>query len=158
MSKLDELFRNILPSQTKEIIEQAERIIQMKQTKELPTVSQKAIKSALNALTATGCVYKVITTTGEEIIHDPDNRLNKRKHTVNRDDLPYEHGDLKRHYSPYVENMQVGDVVEIPFNDDLPAVSIQSSMSAYLSKQWGNGSYTTATNKAKKVIELLRIS
>jgi hypothetical protein len=137
---------------------QSEGKKKMRKSKELPTVSQRAIKSALNALTATGCIYKVITTTGEEIIHDPDNRLNKRKMTVNRDDLPYEYGDLKRHYAPYVQNMKVGDVVEIPFNDDLPHGAIQSSMSAHLSKVWGNGSYTTATNKTKKVIELLRIS
>jgi len=37
-------------------------------------------------------------------------------------------------------------------------VAIQSSMSAYLSKQWGNGSYTTVTNKEKGVLEVLRIA
>lgn len=130
----------------------------MRKPLELPLVKTRAIATAVNTLNAIGCVYKIILPTGAEIMRDPDNALNKRKHTINRDELPYGYGDLKRHYLPYVQNMQVGDVTEIPYNENLPAVSLQSSLSAHLSKVWGNGTYTTATNKIKKVIELLRVA
>ena len=51
----------------------------------------------------------------------------------------------------------VGQVAQIPYTDELPYSSLQSSASAYLSKAWGNGSYTTATNKTTKCLEILRI-
>jgi hypothetical protein len=159
MSQLD-LFRKerVLPEEFMKTIKRVERNLEMKKEKEMPMVKIKAMNAALNTLHAIGCVYKVITPLGDELIHDPSNLLNKRKHHVNRDELPYAHGDLKRHYAPYVDNMQVGDVSSIPYSDTLPAVAIQSSMSAYLSKQWGNGSYTTVTNKEKGVLEVLRIA
>jgi len=130
---------------------------QNKQAKEMPLVTVRAMHNALETLSAIGCAYKVVGPDLVEVTHDPEHLLEKRKHTVKREDLPYGYGDLKRHYLPYIENLQVGQVAQIPYNDSLPYPALQSSAAAHLSKVWGNGSYTTATNKATKCLEILRI-
>jgi hypothetical protein len=126
--------------------------------REMREVHKRALEDGISRLKAVGCVFKILTPTGEEIIHDPSNLLDKRKQKVNRDDLPYAYGDLKKHYLPYLENMQVGDVAEIPYSDTLPAVAIQSSLSAHLSTNWGRGTYTTTTNKKTQMLEVLRLA
>lgn len=131
--------------------------MKIKQPTAMPLVSVRAMKSALETLSAIGCSYKVIGPDLIEVTHDPEHRLDRRKQTVNRADLPYAHGDLKRHYLPYIENLQVGQVAQIPYSETLPYTPLQSSLAAFLSKQWGNGSYTTATNKATQMLEVLRI-
>ena len=131
--------------------------MKVKQPTAMPLVSVRAMKNALETLSAIGCSYKVIGPDLIEVTHDPEHLLEKRKHTVKREDLPYAHGDLKRHYLPYIENLQVGQVAQIPYSESLPYTPLQSSLAAFLSKQWGNGSYTTATNKSTQMLEVLRI-
>jgi hypothetical protein len=123
----------------------------------MPLVSVRAMKSALETLSAIGCSYKVIGPDLVEVIHDPAHLFEKRKRSAVPNDAPYNYGDLKHHYLPYIENLAVGQVAQIPYTDELPYSSLQSSASAYLSKAWGNGSYTTATNKITKCLEILRI-
>ena len=134
-----------------------ERKGNMKPVRELREVHKKAIDDAMSRLKAVGCAFKIVTPVNSEIIHDPNKVLDKRKQTVNRADLPYAYGDLKRHYLPYIENLQVGQVAQIPYSESLPYTALQSSLAAYLSKEWGNGSYTTATNKSTQMLEVLRI-
>ena len=139
--------------------ERQERKFKMKskQPVSMPLVSVRAMKSALETLRAIGCVYKVIGPDLIEVTHDPAHVFDKRKRSAVPADAPYNYGDLKHHYLPYVENLEVGQVAQIPYTDELPYSSLQSSASAYLSKAWGNGSYTTATNKITKCLEILRI-
>lgn len=151
-NKLVEALNNVM-------LKRKERKLKMK-TKQpvvMPLVTARAMKNALETLNAIGCVYKVIGPDLNEVIHDPACMFEKRKRTVKAVDTPYNYGDLKNHYLPYVENLAVGQVAEIPYTDELPYPALQSSASAYLSKVWGNGSYATATNKTNKCLEILRI-
>jgi hypothetical protein len=150
-NKLTEALNNIMAKRQ-------ERKGNMKPVRELRDVHKKAIDDAMSRLKAVGCAFKIVTPVNSEIIHDPNKVLDKRKHTVNRDDLPYHYGDLKRHYLPYISNVAVGDVVEIPYSDNLPYAAIQSSLSAHLTNTWGRGSYTTTTNKKTKNLEVLRLA
>ncbi len=139
--------------------ERQERKLKMKskQPVAMPLVSVRAMKSALETLSAIGCSYKVIGPDSVEVIHDPAHLFEKRKRSAVPNDAPYNYGDLKHHYLPYIEDLEVGQVAQIPYTDELPYSALQSSASAYLSKAWGNGSYTTATNKTTKCLEILRI-
>ena len=121
-------------------------------------VHKKALDDAIARLKAVDCAFKILTPVGDEIIHDPKHLLEKRKHKVDRSNLPYAYGDLKRHYMPYIQNVKVGDVVEIPYTDTLPYAAIQSSLSAHLTDVWGKGNYTTTTNKNTKMLEVLRLA
>lgn len=125
---------------------------------EFREIHKKALNDAVNRLKAVNCVFKILTPEGEEIIHDPKNLLDKRKVKVNRRDLPYAHGDLKKHYLPYIENVPVGGLAEIPYNDEMPHMAIQSSLTAHLSTHWGKGNYTTSTNKKTQMLEVLRLA
>jgi hypothetical protein len=120
---------------------------------EVPQVVMKAIDEAINKLRVTGCAFKVMLPNDEFVIHDID-RIEPKKIQRNR---TYAHGELKQHYWPYLANLQVGEVASIPYSDELPVAALQSSATAYLSNTWGNGSYTTSTNKEKQVLEVLRL-
>jgi len=156
----EQQHRNKLTEALNKIMaERQERKFKMKskQPVSMPLVSVRAMKNALETLRAIGCVYKVIGPDLIEVTHDPAHVFDKRKRSSVPADAPYNYGDLKHHYLPYVENLEVGQVAQIPYTDELPYSSLQSSASAYLSKAWGNGSYTTATNKITKCLEILRI-
>jgi hypothetical protein len=150
-NKITETLNNIMAKRQ-------ERKGNMKPVRELREVHKKAIDDAMSRLKAVGCAFKIVTPINSEIIHDPNKVLDKRKQTVRRADLPYSYGDLKKHYMPYIENVSVGDVVEIPYDDGLPYFAIQSSLSAHLTNTWGKGSYTTTTNKKTKNLEVLRLA
>jgi hypothetical protein len=125
----------------------------------LNIVQRKALSDAIVRLKAANCSFKIVLPNGEEISHDPDNRLSpKRKSKNMRCGGVYNRGDLKRHYLPYISNLVPGSIAEIPYTNELPYQAIQSSLSAHLSTEWGIGSYTTATNKKTKMIELLRLA
>ena len=151
-NKLAEVLNNIMAKRQERKFK-----VKTKQPVAMPLVSVRAMKNALETLRAIGCVYKVIGPDLIEVMHDPDHVFDKRKRSTVPADAPYNYGDLKHHYLPYVEKLTVGQVAQIPYTDELPYSSLQSSASAYLSKVWGNGSYTTATNKSTKCLEILRI-
>ena len=146
-SKLREALYNAMAKRQERKSKMKIKITKPKAAPVFLEVHKAALASAEARLKAIGCVYKIITPVGEEIVHDPNHLLDKRRQKVSREDLPYAYGALKKHYLPYVENIQVGGVAEIPFTDDMPAAAIQSSLTAHLTNEWGKGNYTTSTNR-----------
>ena len=124
--------------------------------KQTPMIIITTINETLNKLKVTGCAFKVLLPNGEMVIHDPHEVLNKRKHNADPN-RPYGYGDLCKRYKPVIEHMAVGEVQSVPFDDLHPADSLQSSMTAWMSTNWGKGSYTTVTNKDAQTIEVLRL-
>ena len=122
--------------------------------KEIPQVVMKAVHEAVNKLRVTNCAFKIMLPDGEIVEHGMDRLEPKKAITRNR---TYKHGELKERYYPYVANLQVGEVAEIPYDDAIPFAALQSSVTACLSLMWGNGSYTSSTNKEKQVVEILRL-
>lgn len=122
------------------------------------SVQKKVLEDAIARLKAANCAFKIVTPDNDEIIHDPNKVLDKRKQHIDRSDLPYSYGDLKKHYLPYLTGMNVGDVAEIPYTDTLPPLAIQSSLTAHLTNAWGKGNYATTTNKKTKMLEVLRLA
>jgi hypothetical protein len=120
-----------------------------------PKVVLNAIKEATNKLVVTGCSFKVILPNGEEQIHDPHNLLNPvKKITRKVKDRPY--GSLLAHYKPFVDSMNVGDVVVVPRNE-FTFQELQSAITAWCGHKWGNGSVTTSKNKDDDTVEVLRL-
>jgi hypothetical protein len=148
----------LFDDEVNEIEVQPRRRKQMKAKPNFQAIHRKAIDDAIARLKAVGCSFKIITPIDEEIFYDPDNKMGKPKKRTKRDEGSYSHGDLKKHYGPYLENVAIGQVVEVPYTDDLPYAPLQSSLSAYLSNAWGKGTYTTVTNKKTKMLEVLRLA
>lgn len=132
------------------------KVKKMKKKIETPMVVLNTIKDTLHKLKVTNCAYKVMLPNGEIVTHDPNKVFEKRKHNPDPN-RPYKYGDLCARYKPIIENMVAGDVSSVPYDDDHPANNIMSSMTAWMSSNWGNGSYTTVTNKQAKTIEVLRL-
>jgi len=126
----------------------------MEAQKEIPQVVMKAVHEALNKLRVTNCAFKIMLPDGEIVEHEM-NRLEPKKANIRN--RTYKHGELKERYYPYIANLQVGEVAEIPYDDAIPFAALQSSATAFLSLLWGNGSYTSSTNKEKQVLEILRL-
>lgn len=123
---------------------------------DLPQVVRKTINQAEALLRASGCSFKIVNSAGEEVIHDPEGRFAPKRAARKRmSNAPY--GELAQYYRPFIADVKVGDVVEIPVGTYV-AESLRSSLCARLSTDWGKGSYTCSINKATNTVELLRIS
>lgn len=121
----------------------------------LPSIVTRVINEATNKLLVSGCAFKVVLPNGEVQEHDPNNWLNpEKKLTRQRKDRPY--GTLCNYYRPYVENMQVGEVVVIP-RREFTFVELQSAVTAWCGHHYGNGSVTSSKNVSNDTLELMRL-
>lgn len=136
----------------------AQRISRViKQIGEGGGIKQRAIEDHLEILRNLGCEYMVVTDFDRTYVYgdkiappQPVKPKTKR--------LPP--GTFSTHYKPLMEPMKVGDVVSIPFKNELgvsldPA-RLNSAISAYAATHWGAGAGTTFINRKTKAVEVLR--
>ena len=109
---------------------------------------------AVVILQAMPAVKFVIVLPDGTTITQGDLQLEKAKQRTRN--LRYPIGSVCQYYKPYVADLQVGQMVEIPF-DKFDPEPLRSGIASYCSKMWGNGSAMTAINRGKKCVELLRI-
>lgn len=69
---------------------------------------------------------------------------------------PYPKGETRSYYLPYIENLQVGEDVAIPYSYFDPKV-LASNISAFCCHKWGSFSAITARNDKEQSVEVLRI-
>ena len=68
----------------------------------------------------------------------------------------YKRGETKSYYWPLIENMQTGDIIEVPCNDyDLPTLA--KNISAACGHSWGKGSAITQSNKDHNLVVVMRV-
>jgi len=65
-------------------------------------------------------------------------------------------GSARFHYKPYLADLQIGNLIEIPY-EKFDVQSLRSGISAHCCTIWGKGSAITAVNRSKKCIEVLRM-
>ena len=119
------------------------------------TIQKQAAEKAIALLNASGAQFKVIFADGTEYgdLEVVTQKKHKRKVT-----LPY--GTLQSLYKPYVDEMQVGGVAQLPIAEAVAlgasANALRSAATAYASTKWGNNTYiSTITDKH---VELLRVA
>lgn len=118
-------------------------------------LQQIVLSRALSMLRGAGCKYIVIDLNGAEHAHgglklalpEPEPKRRTRKFIV-----PL--GTYKKVYAPYVQDLQVGQTVLIPYNG-LDPEGLQSACSAWCSKHWGNGS--SMSHQTFDGLELMRL-
>lgn len=116
-------------------------------------IQVKTLHNAIRLLSVLPVKYKVITEDGEEfgvleVVKQPK-RVPRNPHK--------KWGDLSEYAKSFIESMEVGEVVFLPCADFEPE-SLRSSASSWMSKTWGNGTYTTLLSKDRSTIEVLRLS
>ena len=117
-------------------------------------VQQVAIERAVQLLKASGASFKVIWYDKEwgDLTVAKEKPKGKRQSLYEAEGRKY--GDIKAHYWPLVEHMQVGDIVVVPFAS-FTKQSLQKGVSSGLCHAWGPGSNMVVLGNAG--VEVLRI-
>jgi hypothetical protein len=116
------------------------------------TVQHIALTRALKALDAIGARYAVQydgQTYGTlQLAPEPKPRT--------RAGARYPRGATRAHFGPYLEPMQPGDVVAIPYGDFEP-YALSCNVAAACHNAWGKGNSVTKRDPLARVINVLRI-
>jgi hypothetical protein len=116
-------------------------------------VQVEALSRALKLLNAAGCQYAVIDSAGTK--HGTLELASKCDEAKKRNHPP---GAYLEHHKHMTEAMKPGDSITIPlgkFGSKEDRESLRSSISGYCSREWGAGTYITAS--VADGIELLRV-
>jgi hypothetical protein len=68
----------------------------------------------------------------------------------------FEYGSVTKYLEPYIKELEVGQVVEIPINE-FGQHRLQSTSGAWFNRVRGIGSQTSTFNKENNTIEVLRL-
>lgn len=112
-------------------------------------IKQQTLKRAIAMLNAIGVSYAIVEEDGT--------RHGELEVVPKQNGRKYPRGTLSGIVKPYIENMKVGDVVQIPVGDFEPE-EIRSAAVSWSCYHWGNQTITTVVNKENNTIEALRIS
>lgn len=118
-------------------------------------ILDRVITVSLRNLRQAGCAFKVVDSSGNVFEHNSERifKKEKKKHYAHK----YEYGAVRRTYIDYIRSLEVGGVASIPFDDVVDPQAMQSGACAWMSENWGAGSFTTHVNRNNKTVEVLRL-
>jgi hypothetical protein len=111
-------------------------------------------KKALMTLDATGAQYRIIMPDGTHYGTLP--YVEPKPEKAKRRSLKHPYGTLRKHYLPFLENIQPGECREVPCGPFLVA-DLAGAISSYFCATIGNGAAVVARNNEKKLVEVLRV-
>jgi hypothetical protein len=117
----------------------------------ITNIKAEAAHRAMKLLDASGFQYAVLMD-GEKFGALEIMESNNRPGWVR-----YSRGMTRRHYWPYLQDMQPGDVAEIP-QGGFNMATLASNISAACCHTWGNGSAICQRDEANAVVTVLRVS
>lgn len=100
-------------------------------------------------------VQFVVVAPGDRVFKYGDWELVPKKQGKQRRAYKYERGAVRNHIRPYLDNLQAGEVVEIPVGE-FDVAAIQSNVSNYARLLWGEGNHTTTRARDHSYVELYR--
>lgn len=115
-------------------------------------IQKKAIEQFEQVLIKAGAKYKIILEDGTQYgeLDVVEKKVIKRRSNL----LP--HGTLSNYFKPFVEQIEVGDVVSIPFNSFDPE-TLRGSVASWAVINLGKGSVTTMLNHKLNQVDVLRL-
>ena len=118
-------------------------------------IQKTAIENLVVMLEKSGAQYKIILSDGTEYgaLEVQTKKVIKRSPSL----LP--RGTLVKHYLPYVNKLDVGDVACIAVPKDTDVESMRSSLSSWIHTNWGASAGTTMVvkNNKQSEIQVLRL-
>jgi hypothetical protein len=114
-------------------------------------VQQNTLQKALAMLRAVNCKFLVIDSENNKF-----GDLEVVEKSTKKRNLLYPRGELKSYIDPYLRNIAIGEVVEIPYGK-YAAENLQGSTAGYMCHKYGNGAHTSSQNHDKKVLEVMRM-
>jgi len=117
---------------------------------EVPMVVRRTVDAAVRLLQISGVQYKIIAPWGEfgELVFAKETKP-RRKRGPNK----YPNGELRSLYLPFIENLKVGEVAQIPLAG-YSAKDLQCHVTSYCAHEWGKSSYRSCSTAAH--VEVLR--
>jgi hypothetical protein len=112
------------------------------------------LERSLAALKATGAKFVIIMPDGT-VHQQGDLELAAKKR--NKRPRLFPHGSITKHYMPYINDLEPGQMTKVPIAHFPPNVLV-SGISSRAVDWWGRGSTITARNEKENVIEVLRVS
>jgi hypothetical protein len=120
---------------------------------EKPQIYDKVLSAAIRNLKYIDCAFKIVDVEGNEYEHEVERVLGKAHRGANR----FASGVVLACYLEFVQDLEPGQVANVPFDDEVPELRIQSSACQWMAKNWGAGTFTTHLNRDKNVVEVLRL-
>lgn len=114
------------------------------------TIKNDAFNKAIAILDALGCTYAVIDPDGKQI----GNLKVAAEKRAYKSGKPY--GYVSNYIRTHCPALKVGEAINVPV-DTMDIAVFQRILSGYITKHYGAGTHMTAINRAKNLIEVLRI-
>lgn len=115
---------------------------------------KKAIEQAVSILTAIDAKFVISTNDGGLIKRGEWNAGTKPTIRKTGDDRR-PNGAFADRYKPYLKDLAVGDVAEVPCGG-FEHAGLQGAMTAWMSTTWGKGSYASSYNAENDTLEVIR--
>ena len=115
-------------------------------------IQEITLQKAIMLLKSLNCQYAIIDANGVTHGDLPIAESNSKT----RQKSLYGHGELAAYVKAYLENLQLGQVAEIPCGK-YPLVTIQVSACNWMRTHAGSDSYTSHMNRETQCVEVLRI-
>lgn len=119
----------------------------------MSTPQQIAVDRALTLLRAASAKYKIVLPDGTEYgtleVAAPKPARKKRP-------TKFPFGEQRAYLARFLPGLMPGESVKVPV-DKYDIESLQSGISAYGVKMWGNGNAITARDKEGQYVEVLRV-
>lgn len=112
-------------------------------------IKRVVLERAINMLQALKAQYKIILNDGSEFGELEVVKSNRRP-------LRYPLGALRDYYSPFIKDMNVGDVVVVPIGD-FDIDSIQGGICSFAGTTWGLKSVVTHRLPDENTVEVMRL-
>lgn len=113
-------------------------------------VQEKTLQKALQILDALQCKYVVIDSNNNK--YGTLNVIEKTK----RSPRLYPFGEIKSYLEPYLGNIQIGEVVEVPYGK-YGGAKVQCHAAGFMCTKFGVKTHTSSQNHARQVLEVLRL-
>jgi L-aminopeptidase/D-esterase-like protein len=116
-------------------------------------LKEKVLSDCVKRLDSLGLQYAIIRTNGEKIGSLDVTQPQEKKRGPNR----YGPNELRNYIAPVLTDMNVGDEANIPCGK-FDVKALHSSITAFASGIWGNGSYASSRSKDNDSILILRVA
>jgi len=119
------------------------------------------LQKTLRTLTAIGAKYIIVMPDGTQhnfgdLVLAPPPKVKTRR--VNQDGQPRRvRGELSKVTTPFIKDMQVGDVVTVPQQEGISRQELVKSLSSQAIHAWGTGSASVMHNPDTDQAEILRL-
>ena len=124
-------------------------------TKSLTKAQQEMLGRITHALHGMGCKFFIVTPDGEKYGNIKEEAVPAKPQRRKRP-LKFAFGFKTNYVKPYLKDLDVGQVAEIPFHEVMTVTDLVSTASSTATHMWGKGAATVMAYTKNRTVEVLR--